>query len=281
MLMKLKSTKFLKCLILFALLSVQSSFAAPLSVRVTPREPSPGNTISILIEGLPTTDKPVLRFEGKGLPVYPTGKKGRWKALLGIPATLAAGTHSLEIKTSGMPPAALGLKVRAGAFPSESITFTPEKRKLLAAGPSESRKLRGLTRTETPKQRWKGKFLWPVKGKILTGYGIRRNYEDYHRGVDIQSTQGKRVVASAPGKVLLAEKLTLHGNTLLIDHGQGVMSIYLHLSKFLVKEGDVVKKKQPVGLVGSTGLSTAPHLHWGVYVHGVPVNPIDWTRNKF
>lgn len=85
--------------------------------------------------------------------------------------------------------------------------------------------------------------------------------------------------ATNRGRVLLArDDFNLHGKTVLLDHGQGVMSIYLHLSLINVDEGMEVEKGDVIGLVGSTGLATGPHLHFGIYVHGVPVNPIPWIE---
>ena len=225
--------------------------------------------------------KPVVRIGGRELPAYPAGKENRWKVLFGLSALAPAGPQEIVIESSGVPPRSQTLEVQAGAFPSESITFTPDKQKLFASSASESHRLHQLLSAETPEQYWNSRFSPPVRGKILTGFGVRRNYEDYHRGVDLESPEGTPVRAAAAGRVVLAETMALHGNTVLIDHGEGVMSIYLHMSKLLVKPGEEVKKRQPVGLVGSTGLATAPHLHWGVYVHGVPVDPLEWTKKRF
>jgi murein DD-endopeptidase MepM/ murein hydrolase activator NlpD len=81
------------------------------------------------------------------------------------------------------------------------------------------------------------------------------------------------------GIVKIVRDWSLHGRTVGIDHGQGLESMYLHMSKFAVAEGAVVKKGDVVGYVGSTGRSTAPHLHWSLYVNGVPVNPRDWVQS--
>jgi len=277
---KLRPT--LKLISFLAFLTVGAGAASPTrwTYSIKPSRPSPGNTVCVLITGPGPVQKPASHFEGQALAAYPAGK-GRWKILLGIPANLPPGPHTLHVESGAGSPENLTFEVRPGIFPSESLTFTPEKQKLLSAGPAEGRKIHELMRTETPERRWKGRFSLPIHGRLLTGYGTRRNYEDYHRGVDIKSTQGSLIRAPEAGRVVLAQGLQLHGNTLLIDHGQGVTSVYLHLSKFLVREGEEVRKNQTIGRVGTTGLSTAPHLHWGIYVHGVPVDPMDWTRKKF
>ena len=81
--------------------------------------------------------------------------------------------------------------------------------------------------------------------------------------------------------MVLSHPFRMHGRTVIIDHGQGVMSLYLHMKSFAVHPGQRVQKGETIGRVGSTGLSTAPHVHWGIYVHGVPVDPQSWMENEF
>jgi murein DD-endopeptidase MepM/ murein hydrolase activator NlpD len=96
---------------------------------------------------------------------------------------------------------------------------------------------------------------------------------------------GSPVVAPAPGRIALVGRVSqgfrVHGNVVGIDHGQGVTSIMLHLSRIDVREGDFVKAGQRIGAVGSTGASTGPHLHWGLYVHGLSVDPVPWRNQGF
>jgi murein DD-endopeptidase MepM/ murein hydrolase activator NlpD len=102
---------------------------------------------------------------------------------------------------------------------------------------------------------------------------------DYHAGIDQRGAAGTHIHAVADGIVRLAAQYELRGGTVAVDHGQGMTSIYLHMSKVLAKPGDRVTTTDTLGLVGSTGRSTAPHLHWTLYVHGEPVNPNQWIRN--
>jgi murein DD-endopeptidase MepM/ murein hydrolase activator NlpD len=131
----------------------------------------------------------------------------------------------------------------------------------------------------------------PSQGQVSTSYGVRRYYNGvfaqdyYHRGVDYAAATGSPVVAPAAGRIALvgrvADGFELHGNTIGIDHGQGVLSIMLHLSRIDVNEGDIVQAGQVIGRVGSTGASTGPHLHWGLYVHGISVDPVPWREGRF
>ena len=111
---------------------------------------------------------------------------------------------------------------------------------------------------------------------------MKRSYnkgpvDSYHKGLDFAGKMGSPVFAPADGKVALTglekDGFQVHGNTILIDHGHALSSIYLHLSKIDVKKGDMVTKGQKIGEVGHTGISTGPHLHWGTYLYGTSVDP--------
>jgi murein DD-endopeptidase MepM/ murein hydrolase activator NlpD len=96
---------------------------------------------------------------------------------------------------------------------------------------------------------------------------------DEHRGLDYPVSAGTPVLAPATGTVLLAAPLALSGETLVLDHGQGVLSVFFHLGRIQVREGERVLAGTRIGVSGATGLALSPHVHWGVYVHGVAVDP--------
>jgi murein DD-endopeptidase MepM/ murein hydrolase activator NlpD len=122
-----------------------------------------------------------------------------------------------------------------------------------------------------------GSFIVPSMGNMRENFGERRifngTFHSRHRGVDIQSRRGARVKAANSGKVVLIHNLYYGGNTVIIDHGLGLFSIYCHLSKILTKEGEFVRKGDSIGHVGSTGRVTGPHLHWGVKLFNQSINP--------
>lgn len=100
---------------------------------------------------------------------------------------------------------------------------------------------------------------------------------DYHKGVDLRSPAGRPIKAINDGTVVIGtQSFRLHGGTVGLDHGWGVSSIYIHMSKVAVKPGDHVTKGQTIGYVGSTGFATGPHLHWGLFANGTPINPDVW-----
>ncbi len=131
---------------------------------------------------------------------------------------------------------------------------------------------------------WSEPLALPVRGCMTSPFGVQRYMNgkptgSFHAGLDQRSPAGTPVRAVDGGIVKIVREWNLHGRTVGIDHGQGLESIYLHMSKLAVTEGDAVKKGDVVGYVGSTGRSTAPHLHWSMYVNGVPVNPRDWVQS--
>jgi lysostaphin len=174
-------------------------------------------------------------------------------------------------------------------FPVQRIYLKPGKAGLEATE-YELNRVAAFKQLVTPQKFWNGPFIQPNRGRISTIYGVRRYYNGkfakdyYHRGVDYAGAMGSPVVAPAAGRVALvgreSQGFRVHGNIVGIDHGQGVTSVFMHLSKIYVKEGDVVKAGQAIGAVGSTGASTGPHLHWGLYVQGESIDPTPWRTQR-
>lgn len=137
-------------------------------------------------------------------------------------------------------------------------------------------------RTQSYRKLWEGKFLYPSQAAKSSPFGVKRSYnggpvDSYHKGLDFAGNMGSPVYAPANAKVIATGKevegFAVHGNTILLDHGHALTSIYMHLSKIEVAEGDTVTKGQKIGEVGHTGISTGPHLHWGTYLYGTSVEP--------
>ncbi|HCD10447.1 MAG TPA: metalloendopeptidase [Thermoanaerobacter sp.] len=129
-----------------------------------------------------------------------------------------------------------------------------------------------------------GKLLWPVPSSnvITSPFGMRLHpvlgVYRMHTGIDIAANTGASIVAAADGQVIFSGYYRGYGDTVIIDHGDGISTLYAHNSALLVKEGDTVKRGQVIAKAGSTGLSTGPHLHFEVRKNGVPVNPMDWLK---
>ncbi len=269
----------------FAALAVP---ARALQVSLSPSSPQLGDTVSVIAQQNPTiSSTPTVKMGQKTYPTFVTSS-GNFRALLPTSPLNKAGTLQIQV-VGGGEVKNLAVPLRNRSFPTQRIRLTG------AAGAKatqhELARVGAFKSLETPERYWNGPFVKPNSGRISAGYGIRRYYNGvfakdyYHRGVDYAGGMGSPVVAPAPGRVALvgrvSEGFRVHGNTVGIDHGQGVTSIMMHLSRIDVREGDFVKAGQKIGAIGSTGASTGPHLHWGLYVHGISVDPGPWRERGF
>jgi murein DD-endopeptidase MepM/ murein hydrolase activator NlpD len=148
-----------------------------------------------------------------------------------------------------------------------------------ARRPGELAQINEARRMMVSSEGWRQAFRWPAKGRISGLFGSQRIYAGEpgapHSGVDVAGATGTPVTAPADGVVILAASapFTLEGNLLMIDHGMGLNSAFLHLSKIHVKKGDVVRQGQLIGAIGSTGRATGPHLHWGMKWQNERIDP--------
>jgi len=254
-----------------------------LQVQVTPPNPELGDTLSVMIQvdgnGGETPTVSVLQ---KNYPAFPMGNN-RFRALLPTTPLEKPGTRQIQVSGDGKVQN-LSVQVRSRNFPTQSITLPPGKDS--EGSDAEFDRVDAFKALVTPQKFWNGPLLRPNSGEITTIYGVRRYYNGvfaqdyYHRGVDYAGAYGSPVIAPAAGLVSLvgreSQGFQIHGNVVGIDHGQGVASILMHLSRIDVKEGDFVQAGQVIGALGSTGASTGPHLHWGLYVNGQSVDPVPW-----
>jgi murein DD-endopeptidase MepM/ murein hydrolase activator NlpD len=219
------------------------------------------------------------------------------RALVPLPADFAPGpaTLGVELVGQGRVRIPVPITVAPRSYPPRVVVIPEELRPLLASPRRvrDSRQLLLTLRTITALQQWRGAFLPPVDVPPAMSFGSPQTYiggspvegmmdsvyGEYHRGLDYAVPEGTTVQAPAAGTVLLADSLALTGNTLALDHGQGVISVFYHLSRVDVVPGQQVEARAPLGLSGESGLAVSPHLHWGVYVSGVAVDPRVLSRN--
>lgn len=213
------------------------------------------------------------------------------RALVPIPATTPPGPHTLgiEIRGRGRTRVALPVEVVAREYPPRTVTL-PEAKRTLVADPravSQSRELLRRLRTLSTDRLWRSPFVSPVPSEPVYSFGAPTTYVgaspvetrtdgvygEYHRGMDYEAPEGTPVVAPTSGIVLFVGDLPLSGKTLIVDHGQGVVSAFFHLSRLGVAEGQTVAPGTALGRSGSSGVAATPHLHWGVYLHGIAVDP--------
>ncbi len=207
-----------------------------------------------------------------------------WFAIAGIGLPTPPGTYPLHLNGSGKRGDVAfdrKLKVVAGKYPSTALTvdkkFTePSPEELEAIHKDKAIKQAAFAQL-TPEKEWRGTFQAPVVARTSDVFGSTRTFngkvQSTHEGLDFAVPTGTPVSALNSGTVTLAQSLYFEGGFVVIDHGQGLMTLYLHLSKLDVKEGDEVKTGQVIGLSGGTGRATGPHLHVAVRWQGVYLNP--------
>ncbi len=208
-------------------------------------------------------------------------------AFVGVDLEKPAGKYDFTVSAQpeGGAPASCtaAITVSAGKFATERLKVAPNfvepNPEQLAKAEEDRKKLRELFATVTPEKLWTGLFRIPLDGVTTGGnFGRRRVLNGQpgspHSGVDFPSPTGTPVYAAQAGRVVLAEELYFSGNTVLIDHGLGVYTLYGHFSEITVKPGDLVTTTTVIGKVGATGRVTGPHLHWGLTVNRARVNAL-------
>jgi len=179
------------------------------------------------------------------------------------------------------------LTVSPRAWQIENINASPTANvpsaEFMARRRPELERIAASRQIETGSEGWRQSFIWPVTGRISGRFGSQRVYRgepgSYHSGVDVAGGNGTPYVAPADGVVVLAAEspFTLEGYLLIVDHGMGLSSAFLHSSALLVREGDTVKQGQVLGRIGATGRATGPHMHWGLMWRGMRLDPLLFT----
>jgi len=210
----------------------------------------------------------------------------RGKSVLLIPASyhLAPGTYTLTLRAPGHEQT-VAVEVQARDFPVQALVVPPSTEQLArpADTANQQRQAREAQEVAAARSRsasaplWEGPFIWPVEGRITSEFGLIRMVNGVpngrHSGLDIAAPTGTPVRAAGSGVVVLAAHHLTTGKTIIIDHGWDLSTSYLHLSEIHVAPGEHVTQGQVIGLVGSTGFATGPHLHWTANVSGVFIDP--------
>ncbi len=263
--------------------------AKALDVQVIPKNPQLGDTISVVIEAntQEQTSNPTVTVGKKTYPAFEISPH-KYRSFIPTTPLEKPGVRTISVSEDGQEQN-LSVQVRDRKFPIQHITLPPGKAGVDATQ-YELKRVAELKALRTPEKYWHGVFLTPNAGRTSTRYGVRRYYNGefakdyYHGGQDYAGAEGSPVISPAAGRVALVGRVSqgfrVHGNVIGIDHGQGVVSIFMHLSRINVKEGDFVKAGQQIGAVGSTGAATGPHLHWGLYVNGLSVDPLPWRYQQ-
>lgn len=204
-----------------------------------------------------------------------------WQAIVGIPLDAKPGIHQLKFRQEGREQSLI-FKIRDKSYPTQHISIK-NKRKVNPNQYDMVRINREKTRIDSVLQHWTDTetvpldFIWPVKGKISGLFGRRRVFNGeprkLHSGMDIAAPSGTPVQAPAAGIMRGTGDYFFNGNTVFIDHGQGLVTMFCHLSRIDVKDGQSVQQGEIIGRVGATGRVTGPHLHFGISLNDERVEP--------
>jgi murein DD-endopeptidase MepM/ murein hydrolase activator NlpD len=208
-----------------------------------------------------------------------------WYGFAGVSLATKPGTYTLRVegKGKGGTESTMSYAVTVGAahYPTSALKVAPgfvePPKETLARIEEDQAEKKKVFSSTLPETLWSGRFEPPAEAEVSGVFGSARVFngvkKSQHTGLDFRVTTGTPIVATNSGTVILARPLYFEGNCVMIDHGQGLLTMYLHLSEFKVKEGDAVKKGQLLGLSGGTGRATAPHLHFAVRWRGKYLDP--------
>jgi len=262
------------------------------TLRLGAPESSQGSLLLIEVKSAKPLAEVQGDWDGRTVPFWrESASETRRKGLLAVDLEKAPGEYDLKVTgqtASGEKiSCSARVRVRKGRFATEKLQvgkqFVEPSPEQIKRADEERQKLRDIFDRVTPERLWDGKFRIPLEG-VATGsnFGRRRilngNPGSPHGGVDLPGATGTPVHATQRGRVVLAEELFFAGNTVVVDHGLGIYTLYGHLSEIDAKVGDELAAGAVLGKVGATGRVTGPHLHWGLTVERARVNPLQLVR---
>ena len=214
--------------------------------------------------------------------------------LFGIPIGSSAGIYPIELLvtpadgTSVPTPVTINVQVLDGGYGTEAITVPEDQMRLLGAevDASEGEFIRTTMAGHSPERYFAGPMGLPAAAAITSPFGSTRSYnggvlQRLHSGTDFAGAPGTPIYAPAAGVVVFSGVLDVRGLATIIDHGWGVYSGYWHQTESYVTPGTPIAAEQVIGTIGSSGRVTGPHLHWELWVNGVPVDPMQWVQQSF
>lgn len=266
----------------------QAESSAAEKITFSNLSPKQGEVVEVKIfpdpsAGTSPEQAPPVEFNNSTVSSFPFEENGRsgFRALFTVPVVLKTGTKNVKVGSQSFK-----IKVVDGKYPVQRL-WLPASKNNFNTAPGEEEAVDKAKATVSSERHWHGNFSAPSKARTSAGFGLRRIVngkllDDYfHSGLDFAGGLGSPVRATAPGKVILAvsKGFKLHGNTIAIDHGQGVVSFYIHLNKVLVKEGQMVKQGDLIGQIGQTGRANGPHLHFSIYCNKNASMPSQWFNS--
>jgi len=251
-------------------------------IIVDPKTPGPGDLLVVTVKNELGT------LEGKfnGKKIYFNPSKETFKAIVAIDYFTEPGKYDLEIISNGSV-IKQTVEVIKKEYEVQQLTLPKHMVELSAKDEAraerDQRKMAAIWPKETSRL-WRGDFSNPLEGEIITPFGVRRFINKIpkspHTGVDVKGNKGDKIIAPNNAIVALIDNQFFAGKALVLNHGQGIYTMFFHLSKVLVKPGQSVKKGEIIALVGATGRATGPHLHWGARVQGARIDPLELVHLK-
>lgn len=252
-----------------------NTFALPSESRV------PGGIAIIELDKVTGTQAPEARFNGQRVMV--TQENGKWLAIVGIPLK-AKIDEALTVKAAGK---SYSFNISDNDYPEQRLTGIPSKYvepdpKQVARWREESKVQNAAYKTWSEPNAPVLELAMPAQGPYSSAFGLKRFFNDQprapHSGLDIAAPDKSPIKVAAAGKVTAVGEYFFNGNTVIVDHGHGLSTMYCHMSRIDVKVGDQLELGEQIGLVGKTGRVTGPHLHWGVSLNNTRVDPLLFVK---
>ncbi|MCI0517165.1 MAG: peptidoglycan DD-metalloendopeptidase family protein [Woeseiaceae bacterium] len=255
-----------------------SALLAGMAQAMPQHSPWPGG-VAVIDAGPADTARPTALYNGR--PVLVVRDAGRWQAVLGIPLEHEPGKISLTVRSASGEEQAVAIEIRAHSYREQRLTVSQQ---YVEPGPDELARIERERKTlDAALTAWSDEepqtlgLRPPVDGSRSSSFGLRRFFNEQprspHKGMDIAADRGTEIRAPAAGTVATGGDFFFNGNTVIIDHGQGFVTMYCHLDAIDVMAGQQLDAGSVLGRVGATGRVTGPHLHFAVYLNGTAVDP--------
>jgi murein DD-endopeptidase MepM/ murein hydrolase activator NlpD len=259
----------------------------PSSIYVSPESLKQGDTIFVRVKS--DAGQVSGYFGQQQLNFYKKNGSQDWISFLGVDADQTPGDYKISADTSDAEHLAKEVKVALASFSSAAPAPTPKQ-----TGIATAKAVDNIVKNDNPAIKkfltgsaqnpyFSGQFSYPLSSMKTSGFGFGKfiNFGKFalqHLGVDLRAPEKTQIYAVNDGKVEATLDLSNYGKTVIIDHGMGIFSLYLHLNEFKISAGQMVKKSQLIGLSGDTGYATAPHLHFSIRVGGARVDPVKFIE---